>query len=82
MLSDEEKKMFNAIRGFFENQNNYILFKVQEIAGKEPIVLRIENHWILKEEYFSDKSNDSIRKLFSSDSVNDYGRYAIYTRNS
>jgi hypothetical protein len=70
--------MFDAIKKFFGNQNNYILFKVQNLADSEPVILRIENHWILKEEFFSDKSNDSIWKLFNSDPVSDYGRYVIY----
>lgn len=82
ILSDEEKKIFNAIRDFFENQNNYIFFKVQNLADTEAVVMRAENHWILKEEFFSDKSDDSIRKWLHSDPVNDYGRYIIYTMNS
>lgn len=78
ILGDKDKKMFDAIKKFFENQNNYILFKVQNLADSEPVVLRIENHWILKEEFLDDKSNDSLWKLFNSDSVSDYGRYVIY----
>jgi hypothetical protein len=70
--------MFDAIKKFFENQNNYILFKVQNLADSEPVILRIENHWILKEEFLDDKSNDYIWKLFNSDPVSDYGRYVIY----
>lgn len=78
ILGDKDKKMFDAIKKFFENQNNYILFKVQNLADSEPVVLRIENHWILKEEFLDDKSNDSLWKLFNSDPVSDYGRYVIY----
>jgi hypothetical protein len=74
--------MFDAIREFFEDQNNYILFKVQNLANGEQVVLRAENHWLLKEEFFENKSNDSIRQLFHSDDLNDYGRYAIYSRKS
>lgn len=82
ILSDKEKKMFNAIRDFFEDQGNYILFKVQNLANAEPVVLRAENHWTLKEEFFENKSDDFIRNLLHSDDVNDYGRYAIYWRKS
>lgn len=78
ILGDKDKKMFDAIKKFFENQNNYILFKVQNLADSEPVILRIENHWILKEEFLDDKSNDYIWKLFNSDPVSDYGRYVIY----
>ena len=82
ILRDGDKQIFNAIRDFFEDQNNYILLKIQEVVDEEPIILRIENHWILKEEFFSDKSNDSIRKSFLSDTMKTYWRYAVYKRDS
>jgi addiction module RelB/DinJ family antitoxin len=81
ILRDGDKQIFNAIRDFFEDQNNYILIKIQEV-DEEPIILRIENHWILKEEFFSDKSDDSIRKSLLSDVMKAYWRYVIYKRDS
>ena len=82
ILDDKQKKMFNAIKKFFENQNNYILFKVQNLANAEEFVLRAENHSLLKEEFFENKSNDFIRNLLHSDPINEYGRYAIYYKKS